>query len=318
MEKLLIYREKILNFLSSHWQVCGPVGKFIGGVLIFYVINSLFGYSKVLNQPFSILILAGICVFLPFSMTFLLCNLIIIIHLSMVSVEIGILYFIILGIYYLLYQRMFPGMRYLLFMTPVFFFFHLPAVVPLYVGSFIGITGIPAIVMGTFLYIFAMTVQSGVVQVNNGSFGSQLYNFVLQGTIENKELIVYILCFIFVAALVVGIRKMQVDYGWYFSIFIGGIAYVIVVLVGGFFTGNRVDIAGELAVAALSILAVMIMQFFKVVIVYSRRETMECEAEDSYYYVKAIPKSRVNEEEINITNINPSGKKFGFKKHKGE
>ena len=35
MEKLLIYREKILNFLSSHWQVCGPVGKFIGGVLIF-------------------------------------------------------------------------------------------------------------------------------------------------------------------------------------------------------------------------------------------------------------------------------------------
>ena len=98
MEKLLIYREKILNFLSSHWQVCGPVGKFIGGVLIFYVINSLFGYSKVLNQPFSILILAGICVFLPFSMTFLLCNLIIIIHLSMVSVEIVILYFIILGI----------------------------------------------------------------------------------------------------------------------------------------------------------------------------------------------------------------------------
>ena len=249
---------------------------------------------------------------------FLLCNLIIIIHLSMVSVEIGILYFIILGIYYLLYQRMFPGMRYLLFMTPVFFFFHLPAVVPLYVGSFIGITGIPAIVMGTFLYIFAMTVQSGVVQVNNGSFGSQLYNFVLQGTIENKELIVYILCFIFVAALVVGIRKMQVDYGWYFSIFIGGIAYVIVVLVGGFFTGNRVDIAGELAVAALSILAVMIMQFFKVVIDYSRQETMEFEDEDYYYYVKAIPKSRVNEEEINITKINPSGKKFGFKKHKGE
>ena len=232
--------------------------------------------------------------------------------------QIGILYFIILGIYYLLYQRMFPGMRYLLFMTPVFFFFHLPAVVPLYVGSFIGITGIPAIVMGTFLYIFAMTVQSGVVQVNNGSFGSQLYNFVLQGTIENKELIVYILCFIFVAALVVGIRKMQVDYGWYFSIFIGGIAYVIVVLVGGFFTGNRVDIAGELAVAALSILAVMIMQFFKVVIDYSRQETMEFEDEDYYYYVKAIPKSRVNEEEINITKINPSGKKFGFKKHKGE
>ena len=45
---------------------------------------------------------------------------------------------------------------------------------------------------------------------------------------------------------------------------------------------------------------------------------MEFEDEDYYYYVKAIPKSRVNEEEINITKINPSGKKFGFKKHKGE
>ena len=95
MEKLLIYREKILNFLASHWQVCGPVGKFIGGVFIFYVINSLFGYSKVLNQPFSILILAGICVFLPFSMTFLLCNLIIIIHLSIL----GLLYLLRLESY---------------------------------------------------------------------------------------------------------------------------------------------------------------------------------------------------------------------------
>ena len=318
MEKLLIYREKLLNFLSSHWQVCGPIGKFIGGLFIFYVINSLFGYSNILSQPFSTLILAGICVFLPFSMTFLLCNLIIIIHLSMVSIEIAILYFIILGIYYLLYQRMFPEMRYLFFMTPVFFFFHLTAVIPLFVGTFIGITGIPAIVMGTFLYIFALTVQSGVVQVNNGSFGSQLYNFVFQGTIENKELIIYILCFIFVAALVVGIRRMQVDYGWYFSIFIGGIAYVIIVLVGGFFTGNRVDIGGELIIAAVSIFVVMVMQFFKIVIDYSRQETLEFEDDDYYYYVKAIPKSRVNEEEINITKINPAGKKFGFKKHKGE
>ena len=45
---------------------------------------------------------------------------------------------------------------------------------------------------------------------------------------------------------------------------------------------------------------------------------MEFEDDDYYYYVKAIPKSRVYEEEINITKINPSGKKFGFKKHKGE
>ena len=93
---------------------------------------------------------------------------------------------------------------------------------------------------------------------------------------------------------------------------------MIVVLVGGFFTRNRVDIGGELIVAALSILVVMVMQFFKVVIDYSRQETMEFEDEEYYYYVKAIPKSRVNEEEINITKINPSGKKFGFKKHKGE
>ena len=122
MEKLLIYREKLLKFLSSHWQVCGPLGKFIGGVFIFYVINSLFGYSKILSQPFSTLILAGICVFLPFSMTYLLCNLIIIIHLSVVSMEIAILYFIIMGIYYLLYQRMFPEMRYLFFIPRYFSF----------------------------------------------------------------------------------------------------------------------------------------------------------------------------------------------------
>ena len=55
MEKLLIFRERILKFLSSNGRVLRLAGKFIGGALLFYVAGEMYAYGSLLSQPFMFL-----------------------------------------------------------------------------------------------------------------------------------------------------------------------------------------------------------------------------------------------------------------------
>ena len=62
------------------------------------------------------------------------------------------------------------------------------------------------------------------------------------------------------------------------------------------------------------------MQFLYNVIDYTREETFEFEDEEYYYYVRAIPKVTVEEEEFNVTQITVPSHRFSLKRkeHKQE
>ncbi|MDD3186467.1 MAG: hypothetical protein PHD56_12000 [Anaerostipes sp.] len=315
MEQILLYREKILLFISRHEKIVKNLCKLIGGFLIFHTINLLFGYSDFISQNLVTVLLALICVFLPFSMIYLLGNVVIIIQLASVSMEVVLIYVIAVGLYHLLYQRMFPEIRYLVIITPVFYYLHLPALLPLFVGTFIGIVGIPGIFMGSFIYFFGLSVQVGTLQIANGTASGQLSNYIAQGALGNSDFFIDLLAFVFVVILVTTIRKLQIPYVWYVSIGAGGVVYLILTLVGGFMTGARVAVVSEIIVVVISSLIVLILEFLDNVIDYSQEEKLEFEDDEYYYYVRAIPKSIVKEEDVNITKINnrpDTG--FSFKK----
>lgn len=314
MEQLLIYRERMIKFIAGKGRVFQAVGRFLAGFILFLVVTQIYGYYSTLNELFVILVLAVTCIFVPSSVIFLMFNLIIILQLCTFSVEIGLVYFIMIGLYYLIYQRMFPKAKVIFMLTPVLFFFHVPAVLPIFVGAFIGLTGLPAILMGAFCYYLANIVQASVLQMNNGTTSGYLYTLVVKGTTGNKELLLCILVFILVAALVAGIHKLHLAYGWYISIFAGGVMYLLAMLIGGYFADAEIDILAEIVMIVVSVLIVMIIQFLYNVIDYTREETFEFEDEEYYYYVKAIPKISVEEEDINITKINMPAKRFYLKK----
>lgn len=319
MEKLLIYRERILNLIASQGKYIQFFVRFLCGFLLFFVVSRIYGYVDVLNEPFVLAVLGVVCVFVSTSVIFLLFHFVIIVELAAVSLEISLIYLILIVLYYLIYQRVFPKHCILFLMTPVFFYFHIPAVLPIFVGLFVGLSGLPAILMGTFQYYLAVIIQEAVLRVENGTSGGRLYNLVLEGTSGNKELLLFIMVFILVAALVSGIRKIGSVYGWYMSILFGGILYLLAVLTGGYFINSEVNIVSEIVMILVSVVIVLVIQFFHNVLDYTRQETFEFEDEEYYYYVKAVPKIFVEEEEINVTKINvPSRKSYLKKKEKND
>lgn len=314
MDKLLIYRERILKLISSKGKYIQFSGRFLCGLILFFVASRIYGYVSLFHEPFIWIILGLICVFIPASVVFLLFQFVVMIELAAVSLEICLVYIVLIILYYLIYQRVVPKGSMLFLMTPIFFYFHIPAVLPIFVGSFIGLTGLPAILMGTFQYYLAMVLQEAILRVENGTGNGRLYSLVWKEMSANKELLLCILVFVLAAALVAGIRKLGTAYGWYTAILFGGVMYLLSVLTGGYFLNSEVNIFSEIIMIFVSVCVVMTIQFFHNVIDYTRQETFEFEDEEYYYYVKAIPKISVEEEEINITKINVPSRRFYLKK----
>ncbi|HJC50633.1 MAG TPA: hypothetical protein H9754_08705 [Candidatus Anaerostipes avistercoris] len=314
MGNLLIFRERILKFLASKDKALRLVGRFLGGTLLFFVTGEMYGYGSLVAQPFMSVIFGLICAFVPVSVVFLLYHLVVFLQLSAMAVEVGILYLILIGLYFLIYQRMFKKTEIIFLITPIFFYFHIPAVLPLFVGSFVGLYGLPAILMGSCCYYFAATVQEAVIQMNNGTENGQIYNLVVDSTTGNTELMLCIVIFILVVAVVTGIRKMWIAYGWYIAILAGGVIYTFAMLIGGYFANNEVNILAEILSIVVSFLIVMIGQFLYSVIDYTREENLEYEDEEYYYYVRAIPKITM-EEEMSVKKVFVPARRF-YLKHK--
>lgn len=314
MEKLLIYRERFLKFLSAKGRYIQALIRFLGGFILFYVMGNLFDYTEFFREPFFLVMMGIISVFIPISALSFILFVIVFLQLAHISLEIALFFVLAIVLYFLVYQRVFPETRIYLMMVPVFFYFQLPACIPIFTGMFLGITGIPAILMGTFVYYLANMVRQAVNQIEAGTAHGKVYSLIAARAIDNKELILYFGIFCLVVVLVTAIRKRGVTHGWNLSILAGGAAYVILLFVGGYFVNNEVPILLQIAMVIASILIAMIAQFLYNVIDYTREETFEFEDEEYYYYVRAIPKVSVQEEEFNVTQITVPAHRFSLKR----
>ena len=314
MEKLLIYRERFFRFLAARGRYVQAATRFLSGAVLFYVLGKIFGYVDFFGQPIYALMMGVINIFIPTAAVSLIFYVEIFIQLAHVSLEISLFFVLAVALYFLVYQRVFPETRIYLMMVPVFFYFQLPACLPIFLGMFAGITGLPALLMGTFIYYMANMIQHTVNQLASGATHGKVYSLVAARAINNKELLMYFVVFCLVTVLVTVIRKKGAAHGWNVSILAGGVVYLILMFVGGYFTNSEVAITSQIAMIIVSIVIALIVQFLYNVIDYTREETFEFEDEEYYYYVRAIPKVSVEEEEFNVTQITVPAHRFSLKR----
>ena len=301
MEKLLIYRERFLKFLTARGRYIQSGMRFLGGTVLFYVLGELFGYTETFSQPFFIFMMGVISVFIPIS-------------------ALSLIFYVVIFLDFLVYQRVFPETRIYLMMVPIFFYFQLPACLPIFAGMFCGIAGLPAILMGTVIYYLSNILQQTMNQLASGSAHGKVYSLIAARAIDNKDLLLYFVVFCLVTALVTAIRKRGAAHGWNISILAGGVVYLICMFIGGYLVNNEINITSQIGTIIGSIAIALIIQFLYNVIDYTREETFEFEDEEYYYYVRAIPKVTVEEEEFNVTQITVPSHRFSLKRkeHKQE
>ena len=99
------------------------------------------------------------------------------------------------------------------------------------------------------------------------------------------------------------VRNLAVDYAWTIAVIAGVITQLVVIFIGDFNFNLPVSVGGMVIGLLVSVVLVLIYEFFTFAVDYSRTEYLQYQDDDYYYYVKAVPKISVSTPDVKVHRI---------------
>ncbi|HHT96482.1 MAG TPA: hypothetical protein GXZ90_01125 [Clostridiales bacterium] len=302
MISLLDFREKIKDLYQRYDLYIKIFAKFIFAFFVFVTIKEEIGFDPRLNKLIIILALSIISSIMPSSIVVLLAMLVSVLNVFYISNILSVLILLIVLILYFLFARYTPKYGYLLLLVPLLFTFNVAYLVPILLGVIATpITIIPTS-CGIIIYYLLKVVKNAVnIQTNIGVEDVlQLYTYVIDKLINNKHLIMTIVIFAMITIITYYIRRMKFDYSHEISIVAGGLTCLFGFLISDLTLDVSDQIFGMILGTVISMVIVLIFNFFNFTLDYSGKEYVQFEDDSYYYYVKAVPKLMISAPEKNV------------------
>lgn len=311
MMGLLVFREKLRSFYGKYDAYLIPLMKFLLSLIVFYLLNSNVGYMDKLKNPVFPFILAFLCSFLPYGVISFLAGLVLLAHISSVSLEMTLILAVLLFMVAVLYYGFQPGDSYLLLLTPVFCYLRIPYAIPLLVGLSGGLASVIPVGCGVFLYYTIQYVrQNAGVLTNDASLDMiQKYVQVMKNMMSNNLMVLMVIACVAGILVVYLIRMLSVDYAWHIAIISGALVQLAVIFIGDFAFDVSVPIIELLLGTLVSMCLAAVYNFMIFAVDYSRTEYLQFQDDDYYYYVKAVPKITVSAPDVKVQKISAAKKK---------
>lgn len=303
---LLEFREMLRSFYGKYDAVLTAVVKFAVSVTAFWMLNDSIGYMEKLKNPVVWLSMSLVCSFLPYSIISFLAGIVLVAHISSISLELALILSLIFLMVAILYYGFQPGDGYLLLLTPLLFQFKIPYVIPLLVGLSGGLAGIVPVSCGVFVYYIIQYVkQNAGVLTNDAALDiTQKYVQIIKNMMGNRVMVVMIIAFAAGILVVYLIRTLSVDYAWHIAIVAGAMTQLMVIFVGDFMFDVSVPMVEMLIGMIAAMILAAVYNFFVFAVDYSRTEYIQFQDDDYYYYVKAVPKITVSAPDVKVQKIN--------------
>ena len=215
------------NFVSRYEIYLKPVGKLILALITLMTINGKIGFMQKIDNISVVLIAALMCSFMPTNFIIVVAALFVLLHLYALSIEcaaIGLVLFLVL---FLLYFRFSPKDTLAVILTPICTAMGIPYVVPLTMG----LVGTPAsavsVACGVIVSSFIKHMSDSATAISSMETEDMAakFRFVIDGLINNKEMILMIVAFSVTVILVYFIKRLAIDYAWTIAIAAGGTAF---------------------------------------------------------------------------------------------
>ena len=306
MTSLLEFKQYIKRFYIKYETYITYVWKFLLALVSIMVINNKLGYMDALTNVAIVMMASLLCAILPPNFIVFIAAAFIIGHLYSLAVECALIALVIFLLMFLLYFRFSPKDTLAVLLTPVFFFLHIPYVMPLAMG----LLGTPASVVSVSFGL-VISYMISYFSSNATSFGSDgveeaanEFSNIISGIVGNKAMVVMIVSFAVALVLVYIIRRSSVDNSWKIAIAAGSISLIIFTLIGDIMSDTQISIPGVIFGTIISAVLMLVLEFFAFNLDYSRTEKVQFEDDEYYYYVKAVPKVTVATPERKVKKIN--------------
>ena len=306
MTSLLELKIYIKKFYIKNEVYITYIWKFLLAFISILVINGKLGYMEPLNNFALVLMASLLCSILPPNFIVVITSMFILGHLFKLSIECALFAGIVFLLMFLLYFRFSPKDTIAVLLTPLFFFMHIPYVMPLAMGLLGSPTAIFSVSFGlvisfmlTFFSQNAKEFGSAGVEEAAGAFQN-----VITSLFSDKTMIVMIVAFAVAIVIVYAIRRSSVDKSWKIAIIAGSVALIMCILIGDLVCDTTMSLLGVVFGTVVSACLMLVVEFFAFNLDYSRTENVQFEDDEYYYYVKAVPKVTVSAPERKVKKIN--------------
>ncbi len=305
MKTLITIRDTVKEFLSKYDRFVIPVVKFLVMLLVLLSFNKVMGYSSDMSSGGLMFVISLVSAFLPIQLIVLIAGAVGFMHMYAVGLDVAAVYLVMFLLMYLLYLRFAPKYGWLIIIMPMFYIVKLHYVVPIIVGIFIGPVGIVPAAFGVVFYYFTQQVADykTLMQMASEESSFQGFSYIIKGLMENKEMLLTAIVFAFVIAATYIIYRQSFKYSWLVAIGSGGILSIVLFLMGGIVLEADTNTGAIFLGTIVGVLIAVVLQFFKGILDYSRLEIVQFEDDEYYYYVKAVPKIRMEKQNIQVKKI---------------
>lgn len=311
MTTLLVAKQILMTLYSRYEVYITPLLKFLLALISLLLINSRMGYMDSIDKMTVVLIAALMCSFMPMNFIVVMSALFVMLHLYSFSLECTLVVGVGFVLMFLLYLRFSPKDTLVVVLMPICFLWKIPYVIPLVMG----LIGTPASIVSVACGIIAYYMIHYVVQnvsviaamtseETSIKFSIAKFKFVVDGILNNKEMVVTIMAFAITVILVYLIRRLSIDYAWTIAMAAGVVVNIVILLLGDLMFDTKVALFSVIFGNIVAFLLAVVLQFFVFNVDYSRTEKVQFEDDEYYYYVKAVPKVVVARPEKKVKQIN--------------
>lgn len=312
MTTLLVAKQYIKNFISKYEVYLKPLMKLILALAALMMINAKIGYMHRIDNISVVLIVALMCSFMPTNFIIFVSAAFTVLHLYSLSLECAAVSLVLFLVMFLLYFRFSPKDTLVVLLTPMSFILKVPYVMPLTMG----LLGTPASAVSVgcgviVSYMISYIADSATaLSAMDAEDIATRFRFVIDGFIDNKQMVLTIAAFAVTIILVYVVKRMAIEHAWTIAIIAGAIVDVMILLVGDLMFDTNVSIVGIIIGTVFSVLIAEVVEFFAFHVDYSRTEKVQFEDDEYYYYVKAVPKITVATPSKTVKRINTSKKRY--------
>ena len=283
MTFLLELKDNINKFYNKHNVYLVPALKFVVAFISFLLLNVQIGYMTVLKNPLIALAVSIICAFLPSGFTVVALSIFMLAHLYAISAEFAVISLCIVLVMYLLYFRFAPKQGYILIFTVILCWCKIPEAIPVAVALGAGLTSFIPVSFGVIIYYIIKTASAYETAITNSSVADsmQQISYIVESFFNNKS------CLIFVIAFTVGT-----------------VSEFIILIVGSLALNAKINIVFMIIGIIIGAVAAYICKVVFFSVDYKRTEFVQYEDDEYYYYVKAVPKISLVNENVKVKQIN--------------
>ncbi|MCQ2519277.1 MAG: hypothetical protein MJ107_01970 [Lachnospiraceae bacterium] len=299
MDSLSRIKVAIKKFIGRNDALIIPVIKFLLVFIALMQINGKLGFMARLNSAPITLIIALAGSFLPLNLTIVILGLIIVAHVYALSLECAIVVLALFLVMFLLYFRFAAKDSYAGILTPLSFVFKMPYVMPISMGLVGEPTSLVAVGSGVVIYQVLHYISENAENLTSSAEESKLGQFkiIIDALVGNRTMIALVVAFSIATVVVYLIRKLPIKYAWTAAIGAGEVTLLVVALMAGVVLDADINFGGLFIGVIISTVINLILQYFLFDLNYNKIEKLQFEDDEYYYYVKAVPKNEIIEDE---------------------